>query len=121
MEQENVVRQEPQDQSQILKIAEYFFPKIITIIDHAGIKHELRKFLLMGNLGFCNGSKTKIIVRAMPNYEEADILIRSQVIIAGNPRIGWDIYSLSGELIDRLDAMSMSKASRFINKTYPHN
>lgn len=121
MEQENVVHQEPQDQAQILKMVGYFFPTTTTIIDHAGIKHELRKFLWMGNLGFCNGSKTKIIVRALPNYEEADILIRSQVLILGSSRMGWDIYSLSGELIDQLDAMSMAKASRFITKTYPHN
>lgn len=120
MEQNNILRQEAQDQSHILKMVEHFF-RTVTIIDHTGVKHDLRKFLWMGNLGFCNDAKTKIIVRAKPNYEEADILLRCQVIIAGSSRIGWDIYSLSGELIDQLDAMSMAKATRFINKTYPHN
>lgn len=119
MEQKGIVCQEPQDQSHILKMAEHF-SRTVTIVDHAGDKHELRKFLWMGKLGFCNDAKTKIIVRAKPNYVEADILIRCQALIAGSPKLGWDIYSLSGELIDRLDAMSLAKATRFINKTYPH-
>lgn len=121
MEQKDIVRQEAQDHSDILKMAERFFPNVVTLIDSTGKKHSLRKFLWMGNLGFCDGAKTKIIVRAKSNYVTADILIRCQVIIAGSSRTGWDIYSLSGELIDQLDAMSMAKATRFINKNYPHN
>lgn len=107
--------QEARSQDFLLKMAEHISDPI-TIIDHAGAPHGFRKFLWLGKRGIANANSTEVIVPAKANYLYAEILTYAQVLIAGDPHIGWDVYSLSGELTKHLPPMSLREANCQLNE-----
>ena len=42
-------------------------------------------------------------------------LNHTKLLIAGSPNYGWDVYSLEGEFLERLEPMSLDEAANFLN------
>ena len=102
------------NQCDALVMSEHFTPPI-SVIDSNGKKHWFRTFLWMGRWGICSKNKQKVYVRAMANYLYAKVLNHTKLLIAGSPNYGWDVYSLEGEFLERLEPMSLDEAANFLN------
>lgn len=111
------VKQRPEsatDDSGTLSMARTFSIPI-TVIDSNGQRHNFRKFEWLGKWGICDAYKTKIIVRAKHDYLYVEVLLFAQVIVAGDRHTGWDVYSLTGELLQHYSKMSLSRLKRILD------
>ena len=97
-----------------LKLAEYV-SKPINLIDHSGKRHVFRKFCLLGHWGVCNLDCTEMLIPPQDTYSTVEFLVYTRLIVLGNSDIGWDIYSLDGELVDSLPAMPIARVSMEVN------
>lgn len=114
---ENMVTTHREDnipEHHILKFAEHLSSPI-TIVDGLGIRHVLRKFVLLGNWGICNADCTQILVDPKETYAFVEIFVYTQRIVAGDLDNGWDIYSLTGEYQNSLPPMSLAKVLLILN------
>ncbi len=93
-----------------------FLSKPITIIDHNGKHRSFRKFLSMGNWGFTDIEGMDVIVPANPGYQQLDIFVHTQVLVAGYYSTGWDIFSLDGEKIKTYPPMSIDKLEKLVDE-----
>lgn len=115
MEYKAAYNKEARSQDFVLQMAEHISTPV-TIFDHIGRPYCFRKFLWLGNWGIANANGTKVIVPAKANYLQAEILVFAKVLIAGNPNNGWDVYSLSGELMEHLSPMPFAKANTMLDE-----
>ena len=102
------------DRCDALVMAEKF-TQPISVTDSNGKKHHFRTFLWMGRWGICSADKQKVFVRAMANYLYAKVLNHTKLLIAGSPNYGWDVYSLEGEFLEKLEPMFLDKATNLLH------
>lgn len=90
------------------------FSRPITVIDSTGQHHSFQKFEWLGRWGICNAAKTQIFVKAQSDYHYVDVLVSPQRLIAGNKSYGWDVYSLTGELLQHFSQMSPAEIRKYL-------
>lgn len=115
------VTQEAREQDSLLSIVEYLSNDVITISGHDGRPRSFRKFLLLGNWGIADKTGQYVIIPALTNHSQLEILFTAKVIVAGAFFAGWNVYSLDGEKLDCLPPMPLALATKLARDKFSRN
>lgn len=100
-----------------LRFAEHF-TSTTTIVERSTEKHySFRKYLFLGNWGFCNAEKSRKIVD--DKYSTVEVLVYAQLLVGRNADLSWDVFSLEGNFLMTTPSMSLSEVTHYLAQRLP--